>query len=162
MNFREELLHPAVSHFPIACLVMFSIGYLLQVFLFKKGNSLYGNLVFFNRTLLFFGASMLLPTLFLGDMAFDVIKENLCDITPVYRHEELGETCLIIFLFTMAVEISAIFKSEWSKYTQYLVLILTFYGVFLLFKTSHLGAELVFEQGAAVNKGRLRSCQSDE
>lgn len=150
---REELIHPALIHFPISCLILILFTKSAQIFMAKKSKDYLKLISFTHYFLLFVGLSMLLPVIFLGDMALDVIKGQLCSLTTAYKHEELSQMTLIIFILVLALEVTLLTgKVKKSLFGIAHILILFFIGIgdFYLIKTAHLGGILVYEQGAAV------------
>ena len=152
---REELIHPALAHFPIACLILVFFTKLTQIIVMKRSREVKEKLEFTTQFLLFFGCAMLLPTLFLGDIAFDLVKADLCNIVKAYEHEESAHNTLYIFIFAMILELSLRFENVKKNYELLiqvsLLLVITF-GNIVLVQTSHQGGELVYEQGAAVRR----------
>lgn len=159
---REELLHPALSHFPIACLVLVVFTKLTQLIVIKKYPELEQNLTFTHRFLLLIGCAMLLPTMFLGDMALDIVKGNLCNLVKAYQHEELGQITLIIFIIALAGEV-LIISEKIKRNLIYFVHIFVFGFILLgntyLFQTAHTGANLVYEQGAGLLNANTYKCK---
>ena len=86
-------------------------------------------------------------------MAFDIVKNSLCDLIVVYKHEEMSHITLIIFITAIAIDIIPDFKQLPEKlilpHKVFIVLCLAV-GNYYLFQTAKLGGELVYEQGAAV------------
>ncbi len=152
---REELLHPAVSHFPIAFLSMLMLTKTAQFFVTEKYDEIKKYLYIISKFLLIVGASLLLPSLFLGDMALDVVKQDLCKITQAYQHEDLAHYTLIVFIiaivFDTLLDIEKI-PAKFHKVLKALVLLSIFLGNYYLFQTAHMGGDLVYEQGAAVKR----------
>lgn len=143
---REELLHPAISHFPIAFLVLATA--LKLILLFKEDE----RILFTARVLLYLGTFLILPTLFLGDMALDIVKNDLCRLTLAHEHEELGELTLIIFIIGAALDVALNFKLPYKSLVKYLGFIALLFGCGVLFETAEHGGELVYEDGAAVTR----------
>jgi uncharacterized membrane protein len=151
--FSEELFHPAVSHFPISLLTLVFFTKLAQFIVTKKYKELAVSLNIISKFLLTLGAIFLIPTIFLGDMAFDIVKNDICNIVMGYQHEELSHYTLIIFIFALTLDILPSIRPIPIKFhTLYqIALILCLgWGNFYLFKTAQLGGKLVYEQGAGV------------
>lgn len=149
---REELLHPIISHFPIAMLVSLSFIKLAHLIVIKKSENWAKNLKLLSTVLLGIGSFLLLPTLFLGEMATDIIKVNACNLTKIYAHEELAESCLYIFIAAIFIDVLGNIDQLKSKISlQILCFIFILIGNYYLFQTGHTGAELVYEYGTAVS-----------
>lgn len=164
---QEELIHPMISHFSIACLILIFFTKLAQIFHLEKSKMRQHQLQFTHHFLLFIGSLMLIPTLFLGDMAFDIVKKNLCYLTEAYQHEEMAHQCLYIFIFIMILELgfkidlitSCLSKNSYMKYYHFIILIFIILGNYYLIKTAHLGSNLVYKQGAGVQREfKEKSC----
>lgn len=148
---REELLHPIISHFPIAMLVSLSFIKLAHLIVIKKSEIWAKNFKLISTILLGLGSFLLLPTLFLGEMATDIVKVNACDLTKIYAHEELAETCLFIFIAAIFMDVLGNLDQFKSKiFIQVITFAIILIGNFYLFQTGHTGAELVYEYGTAV------------
>lgn len=159
---REELLHPALSHFPIALLILASFTKMSYIITLEKSLQNKEKLLFTHRLLLFTGSAMLLPVIFLGDMAFDIIKEDLCNIVHAYQHEELGQITLSIYIIALIPELldaSEKLNKIPPRYIHYTGLLLLILGNIFLFQAAHSGANLVYQQGAGVNISRDYKCQ---
>ncbi len=158
---REELFHPLISHFPIAFLITASC---LKLFLFitliLKKEGKFTKIQTIAQALLFAGTALLLPTIFLGDMAFETIKQNLCEITIAYQHEQLSETTLMIFILGLILqflEYLPAWKGRFRISKELFLVIILSLGSYYLIRTSHLGATMVYEHGAAVTNANCNS-----
>ncbi len=150
---REELIHPAISHFPLALLVLVMFTKTAQFFVTEKYTELKKNLALISKFLLLTGSAFLLPTLFLGDMAFDAVKSDVCNFITVYRHEDLGHYTLVTFIVAIVFDTLIQIKQVPAKLRPLLniaTLITIFLGNYFLLNTANLGGELVYEQGVAV------------
>jgi len=159
---REELLHPAASHFPIALLVLLMFTKTAQFFVTEKYSELKKNLQVISKFLLVTGTCFLLPAIFLGDMALDIVKNHLCEITAAYEHEEYAKITLIIFIIAIVLDTLPLVPQVPTKLKRPLnvaLLMTIFIGNFYLFETAEHGAELVYEQGAGV-KGHIPRCDN--
>ena len=156
---REELLHPAISHFPLALLVLVFFTKTAQLFVTEKYPELNKNLQVISKFLLLTGSAFLLPSLFLGDMAFDVLKQDVCDLVAVYRHEDMAHYALVTFIIAIVFDTLSYINQIAKKFKPLInvLLILTIgVGNYFLLKTAHMGGDLVYEQGVgvrAVTKG---------
>lgn len=150
---REELLHPITSHFPIALLILLIFTKLAQLFVIKTSDSWHEKLDFLNKFLLFTGSLMLLPTIFLGDMAFDIVKSEMKNITLAYKHDELAHTTLYCFIAVLISEVIPLLKPiSKNLIKMYLIFQIALIGIgnYYLFETAHSGATMVYDYGTAV------------
>ncbi|MFK8136791.1 MAG: DUF2231 domain-containing protein, partial [Bdellovibrionales bacterium] len=153
MLLREELFHPIVSHFPIA-MYFLAWGVSLVLLFFKtdspKRNYLNGLVSF----LLYVGAPFLLLSIFLGDMAFEITKKNLCSISKAYEHESYAEYSLVALIIAILVHSILQYPDLKAKIVprlrSILLALVLSVGVAYLGWTAHLGGQLVYEQGAGV------------
>lgn len=148
---RTELYHPLFSHFPIVFYVLaFLFKLALELPFFPKDKKL--NIKFaFN---IFFYALPLLyiVNFFLGDEALGIVKNKLCDINKLYRHEEDAFTMFYILLIIYLFELLRTFlKSKIIlRVLVYIQLASWTFGFIYLIFLTHSGAMLVYDQGAAV------------
>ena len=150
---REELLHPAVSHFPIALLSLLVFVKFSELFIANNHEALKSQLAFLARFLLITGSISLIPSLFLGDMALDIVKSDMRNITLAYQHEELAHNALYVFIVALIIDLIPVLKSIPGRFIKLHTLILLgviLFGNYYIFKTAHSGASLVYDYGTAV------------
>ncbi len=151
--WRTELLHPPIVHFPIALLTVAAAIECLSVVLAKYRASLRST----NLLLLVLGVISVWLAVVTGDSAHSIINRQICDPTVTGEHEEWGERTAIIFT---AVLIFSAFRF-WlvrhrvvamarERILNLIIVILSILGCASLSWTGHLGASLVYQQGAGV------------
>ena len=140
---RPELIHPMLSHFPIALLSLAPVA--IIVFLVTKKTIFEA----IGKFCLYIGCIFYFLSLFTGDESMEIIKYNFCHLIEINQHEESAQNGLILLIAILAVDVAGYFK--FKNILQYLKLILFCVFVFILADTSHKGAMLVYERGAAVN-----------
>ena len=156
---KTELFHPLFAHLPIGLLCIAPVFKIIAIVLSQFGQKILAERVNFSfRLNLYIALLGYLLVLFLGDMAADVVKSELSKLQDLYNHEEFAYYCLYAFMVATTLEtfsmietdhkISIYLKSIWL---QFLILVFLFVGSFYLYKTGHLGSQLVYEQGAGVN-----------
>jgi uncharacterized membrane protein len=147
---REELLHPMLAHFPLAMFALALFTKSFELILFKKFNDLSSKLSIISKFLIFSAPAFFLITIYLGDVATDIIKNNFCDLALISKHEDLSYYALYFFIGTLAFEALSEINKKFKMPLQVLVLLTLIFGNYFLFKAAHLGGELVYEKGAAV------------
>ena len=143
---REELLHPLLVHFPVA-LILVAVAVLLVASVWRAPQTK-ARLFFCWRLLLAIGAITAWAAVFTGDMAEEVVNQTLCDPTATHTHGDLATYVAWIFSGVALLEIVAHYYR--SRLIAPLIILLAIIGVGLLVYTAHLGALLVYQQGAAV------------
>ncbi len=147
-SLRSELLHPIFVHFPIA-LTVFTL--LVVMGSFFSNHSWWE----ISRRVFLYGALMLLGfALFTGDFAEDAVKASLCNRHLLHEHEDQAYLTLYILIFALVLDTAywwcAEHKKEMMKYIKIALFAVLVAANISLVITGHNGAELVYEQGAAV------------
>lgn len=147
---RDELLHPMISHFPIAMFSLALLTKVLELLSYTKFPDFSKKLNFLSKSLIFTAPLFFLVTIYLGDIATEAIKSSFCDFYAISKHEELGYYALYFFIGSLVFEsLSEVAKQR--KILCYIGVVITLIGGnYFLFKTAHLGGKLVYEKGAAV------------
>lgn len=148
--FRPEVWHPLTVHFPIALLPLATITMLISFFVRETAQRhwrIAGSLLLFAGTLLSW------VTLRTGDIADGVVARKICDPTILKDHEIAGET--MTYLFTGAavlcvVLLTRLLKEKFRTLIFFAAVLLMLIGTGYLVRTGHLGATLVYDQGAGV------------
>jgi uncharacterized membrane protein len=154
IDIREELLHSAVSHFPIAmfflALMTKSAYYLTK----SRFEELSANLNIVTKFLLFTAPLFYLVSIFYGDIAVDLIKNDICNLTLVYEHEQTAQFAVPFFLITIVLEVVLGLENFTKKNLRILthigLYLMLATGNFFMFKAAHQGGEMVYNHGVAV------------
>lgn len=151
--WRKELWHPMVVHFPIVMLLLSTIARII-VYTVRSGNSA-SFWIKVSRVLLFPAIVITWITVYTGSIADGEVVRNLCDPTVLETHENLGYTIGILFTIAAAIDTLHYLLAEHSQSIYYrlragLILLLMVIGTATLFYEAHLGASLVYQQGAGV------------
>lgn len=146
--WRTEVWHPLSVHFPIALLVTAFLFKLLDLFLAGQTWNKAGSLLLLLGTL---GAWIAIYT---GNLADGIVSRQICDPTVLKDHENASFT--VAWLFTVAAFINfaglVAFLKSYKRLLKMVVFVLMFVGSGFLVYTGHLGATLVYQQGAGVYK----------
>lgn len=144
--WRTEIWHPLSVHFPLAILLLATLILLAGSFLNKKFFTEIGYL------LLFVGSIGAWIAIYTGNMADGIVSRQICDPTVLENHEQnayfvawfySGASFLVVADFLG-------FLKKLKKITSIVILLLAITGSGFLVYTGHLGAELVYQQGAGV------------
>lgn len=150
--WRTELWHPMLVHFPIVLLLGAALLRVVQPF-FSSANARFINNM--SRVLLYVGTLSVWFTIYTGTLADSIVTRTLCDPTVLESHENAAFT--VGYLFSAAALLDVIDFISWDqvamfkhKFKEWLVTLLLVTGSLFLGYTAHLGASLVYQQGAAV------------
>ena len=106
------------------------------------------------RFLLYAGLAFFALSLFLGDMALETVRPQVCDFAAVNRHEDSAYITLYLFVVVAILDTvqlaSNIEKHRKRQILVVLMFIFSSLATFHLGRTGHQGAMLVYEQGLAV------------
>ncbi len=150
--WRPEVFHPLVVHFPLALLPVASLCRIVH-YLFRN-QAKFHFLLPASRLLLVIGLIFAGGAIWSGNIAENFVNRKICDPTVTQNHEKF--TLFSTYSFTVAI----LFDFLLWKYkripiqlarvfTIALILSLTT-GTLLLARGGHLGATLVYQQGAGV------------
>jgi len=151
--WRTELWHPMLVHFPIVLLLGAAVLRSLTPLLSENNAS------FFNRAsrlCLVIGVITAWITVYTGSLADSIVVRELCDPTVLERHENGGYTIAVLFSIAAVLDLGVIRflpeqKQLVKKFTEWTVIVLLLAGSGYVAYTAHLGASLVYQQGAAVH-----------
>jgi len=140
-------------HFPIVLLLGAAVLRSLTPFLSENNAS------FFNRAsrlCLVIGVITAWITVYTGSLADSIVVRELCDPTVLERHENGGYTIAVLFSIVAVLDLGVIRflpeqKQLVKKFTEWTVIVLLLAGSGYVAYTAHLGASLVYQQGAAVH-----------
>lgn len=150
--WRTELYHPLTVHFPIALLMMATLFLLYGQF--KKwpwSDALRKS----GRLLLWLGVIAAWVAVNTGSKAYDIVGDKLCDFAMLQKHANLAEIAAYLFTGALLLDIfttldEKVVKASTKKWLTRLCLIFMLGGSVYLTLAAHLGAEVVYQQGAAV------------
>ncbi|SDG61496.1 DUF2231 domain-containing protein [Psychroflexus sediminis] len=144
--WRTEIWHPLVVHFPIALLLVASLFKVLNLFL--KGQTWKGG----GSVLLLLGIFGVWIAIYTGNLADGIVSRTLCDPTVLEAHENSAYTLAWLFTAAFLLDAASAFKrsKNYVKWLKLIVVILMLIGSGFMVYTGHLGAKLVYQQGAGV------------
>jgi uncharacterized membrane protein len=148
--WRTEIWHALSVHFPIALLLTSTLTLLISFFLKAERKEHWQNTA---SGLLFTGCLAAWIAVYTGNMADGIVARKICDPTILKDHEIAGQT--MTYLFTSAALVNMllffnILKPGIRRISIIIILGLMLIGSGYLIYTGHLGASLVYEQGAGV------------
>lgn len=159
--WRTETWHPLSVHFPVALLLVSTLILLISVFIKKEYQRSWR---IASGGLLISGTLAAWISIYTGNLADGVVARKICDPTVLKDHEIAAE--VMTYLFTGAailsiLMLSNVLKSMIRVITFYVMILLMLTGSGYLIYAGHLGATLVYQQGAGV-KGHDVDCSDYE
>ena len=164
LDIRAELIHPFLSHFPVALLLL--VMGISPLIMLLKESSFKHNMAMVNRFMLIFGVISSIPVIITGQIAGDIVGEHICDLMVIYYHKQWAYYTAIAFILVAVLDVvtylSAKHQQSWkfphSWQMKGLMVTLLLLGAFCLLKTGHFGGKLVYEQGAGIENFKS-TCQ---
>ena len=149
---RTEVWHALSVHFPIALLIFSTLTMLISFVVKADSKQAWRNAA---SGLLYAGTIAAWISIYTGNLADGIVSRKICDPTILKDHEIAAQT--MTYLFTVAVVLnlallSKILKSTARQVVNILVALLMIVGSGYVVYTGHLGASLVYHQGAGVYK----------
>jgi uncharacterized membrane protein len=158
--WRVELFHPLTVHLPIGVLLAATGLRLLALVLAKWRPEWSRQLEISGRTFTVVGAAVGWAAYVTGNLAEEEVNGLLCDPTATHRHGDLALYVTVFFSVVAGFDLAAwLVKSEGrarsvlrsSRFAALLALA-SVLGAIGLGYVGHMGASLVYQQGAAVYK----------
>jgi uncharacterized membrane protein len=150
--WRKELWHPVTVHFPIALLSVATLFLLISFFTKDEYKKIIQHSAFF---LLILGVIGSWASLYTGDIADGIVSRKLCDPTVLKDHELAAQTMTYVFTAAAVIHILLFFnllRARLKQISPYVIFVCMAIGMIFLFRTGHLGASVVYQQGAGVYK----------
>jgi uncharacterized membrane protein len=147
---RTEVWHALSVHFPISLLLVSTLTMLVSFFM--TGNYR-RNWQHAATGLLLAGCITAWIATYTGNLADGIVARKLCDPTILKDHEIAAQT--MTYLFSVAAVLSVllsfkVIKARLEQLSIYLIFILMLTGSGYLIYAGHIGASLVYQQGAGV------------
>ncbi len=153
---RIELLHPLTVHFPIALLLVATALEVVSSIMRPERRSFARSA---SLLLLILGVIGAWTSVWSGEEAEHIVEKMICDEELLENHEELAT--LVSWIFS-GVAILAIIRrlKPALKFLSFLIAVTSIVGSVGLGYVGHLGATLVYQQGAAVQRPAT-DCQAN-
>jgi len=143
---RTELYHALFTHFPIVLMGLSPIWLLLDAL--GKPKHLEKTWTYAFRFFFYGGLLTYMVNLFLGDEAYDAVKNTACSIAALQKHDDLAHMALYFYLAGLLYE-PLQFKFP-KKVLGIILFIFLSIGTYYLILTGHSGAETVYDLGTGV------------
>lgn len=147
--WRTELFHPLIVHLPVVSLLLASAAGLLR--LSARGNSEFlGKLTF---VMLVIGVISGWAGIYSGQLAYNVEVRKICDPKVLQNHQYWSYVSLIVYTVVLIIKMLKKYIAAFNAVIiNVLIVILLIAGGTALGYAGHLGASVVYEQGAGVHK----------
>ena len=146
---RTELIHPLVVHFPLALLLTGVVLRLCAFFLKKRPFA--SSLLWCSWILLFLGSGFAWLAVCAGELAEDIVRRGLCKPDILEHHKDLAYTAATLFSIGILIDLAkAWIKPSHPRAVATLMALIYLSGTVFLIIVGGYGANLVYEQGAAV------------
>lgn len=146
--WRTEVFHPLSVHFPIAILI---VAFLFKLIAFRSVSPTWST---GGTVLLFLGTLGAWVAVYTGNLADGIVSRKICDPTILKDHENFAYATSWFFTAALATDLIRQFKAGFivskAKLFKIFTALLMFIGVILLIYVGHMGATLVYQQGAGV------------
>lgn len=142
--WRTEVLHALSVHLPITALVLATLLLLAGFFIKQKWINPAGGFLLITGTI---GAWISMLT---GDAADGIVSRTLCDPIILKDHENAALTTTILFTVASVAYVVHNFwlRKQFGLLLRLITLIIAIVGTAFLLYLGHLGASLVYQQGA--------------
>lgn len=148
--WRTELFHPLIVHLPVATLLLSSAAGLYRYIAKGSDSQFWDKFIFI---LLVVGVITGWIGIYTGQLAYNIEVRKICDPKVLQQHQFWSYVSVVIYsvilAFTLLKKYIPVFK---KRIISILVIILLIAGAFTMGYAGHLGASVVYEQGAGVNK----------
>jgi len=176
---RIELLHPMLTHFPVALLLSGALARVLLLFFENRAAGTTIRWIYLWSWTL--GCLGLVATYLTGEEAEDVVNRIICDPTITHEHADFAFYCLCLAFGTLLISFIRILlatklrekieravrhaPSKFAALTKGVLfgeLLCAAATVGILVWTAHLGGTLVYEQGAGYLREPNVNCQESQ
>lgn len=151
-SLRTEVWHPLTVHFPIGLLVIATLIGTATLFLNPERKKSWVKTC---TIILLIGTLGAWVSVYTGDLADGIVARKLCDPTQLKEHEIAAFNVAYLFSGASLIHLLLLrpaIKANLKRILFNISILLMVVGMGYLVYTGHLGASLVYEQGAGVNK----------
>lgn len=146
--WRTEIWHPLSVHFPIAFLLLATLVGLIIYFFSDEHRKF---LQYCRAGLLMIGSFSIWIAIYTGSLAYNVVVRKICDPQMLGEHQWWAYSAAIIYTIAMFIEWLPHLKFiPENKFLFHAITILLILGALALSYAGHLGASVVYQQGAGV------------
>ena len=146
---RTELWHPLLVHLPVVTLLLVSIAGLLHFMIKNTGWTIF--LMKFIELMTLLGVLGGWAAIYTGQLAYNIEVRKICDPKVLQEHQFWSYAAIITYSVLLLLLI--VQKFTGSNVILRLVAAVCFiFGFSSLCYAGHLGARVVYEQGAGVHK----------
>lgn len=143
---RTELYHALFTHFPIVLLAICPVWMIFDAF--GKGDRYKTTWTLAFRFFFYGGLLTFMINLFLGDEAYEIVKNTACSLSLLQKHDELAHMSLYFYLGGLFYEpLQFKLAKKWCFLICFPFLLV---GTYYLIETGHTGADSVYEEGTGV------------
>lgn len=149
--WREEVWHPLSVHLPIATLLLASLATVIILVVNKEPYHLFLKQMIY--VMLGIGVLSGWVSIYTGELAYNIEVRKVCDPKILQEHQWWAYATLIVYSVALGLKISTKFISHnVINIIKSISLFLIIAALFGLLYAGHLGASLVYQQGAGTYK----------
>lgn len=148
--WRTELFHPLIVHLPVVTLLLASVAGLLR-YPAKSNDKIF--LERFIFVMLAIGVVTGWAGIYTGQLAYNIEVRKICDPKVLQNHQYWSYVSVIIYTVALLLVVLKKYIAALNRLIiNVLIVILLIAGGTILGYAGHLGASVVYEQGAGVHK----------
>lgn len=148
--WRTELFHPLIVHLPVVTLLLASVAGLLR-YPAKSNDKIFLERLTF--VMLAIGVVTGWAGIYTGQLAYNIEVRKICDPKVLQNHQYWSYVSVIIYTVALLLVVLKKYIAALNRLIiNVLIVILLIAGGTILGYAGHLGASVVYEQGAGVHK----------